>query len=822
MDSKAICKRLLDAETEAEIQYIIENTPELREQSNWKPLDGRETNFNVTSNQASDGGKALTELMTNMVDAVLTKQALIQGIDPRGPDAPNTMYEAVEILCGKRLYGGRLVNLDRNDPWLREFSQKNLIIGITGARTKSEGLPSYTFVDNGEGQRAYDFEKTFLSLSDGNKKDIPFVQGKFNMGSSGVLGYCGHKWFKLIVSRRYDRKSHWAWTLVRRRPDEGENMPIAEYFTLPGESIPEFRAERLYPFRTMLKKQYDGVMLESGTIVKLFDYQIGAAHLSFRGAREALNENLVETILPFRLLDFRQLPRGERARKEAEKRGGDRAMGIDSRPFYGMEFLLLHSHKEEDSQDEEEAAGEEGISVGKIRDNEIGDISIRAIQLRRDLPAWLSKTKNRVFHAVNGQVQFKQTRGFMSQTCGFPALKDRVIIIVDSSNLKFGAHNNIWKGDREHIRKTITGERYNALVSKAIKESDALKALQNQISQEELKRATKTESNEIFQRLVDADRNLAGLLSNLHPSIRLPMLGGEDGDKGDDEFEGQFSPTFLRFERQSNRKGIDFSIDRSRPIVAKTDVVNGYFDRADNTGSVILDDSIKEKFAVREHLNNGRLVLYLEPNLEKLEIGNELPFKIGLYDDSMPRPVETETVTLRIVEKENIRRKPRPVPPDPPMEGGEAPVVGLPKCILLTKDGREIPNYACQIWPRGFSAHDGGLVEDAPTESGMEKIYKINYDNIYHIKYRSEQRNNIAKEALTAKYILGMRILMLGYEHSLGEWKKASNNKDASEFDFEDDFRRMAARGAASTVIALAESLPKFVDQSTVQQEVDE
>ena len=51
---------------------------------NWRPLDRRETNFNITSNQASDGGKALTELMTNMVDAVLMKHALKAGIDPKG------------------------------------------------------------------------------------------------------------------------------------------------------------------------------------------------------------------------------------------------------------------------------------------------------------------------------------------------------------------------------------------------------------------------------------------------------------------------------------------------------------------------------------------------------------------------------------------------------------------------------------------------------------------------------------------------------------------------------------------------------------------
>jgi hypothetical protein len=36
-------------------------------------------------NQASDGGKALTEPMTNMVDAVLLKHAYLKPIDPSTP-----------------------------------------------------------------------------------------------------------------------------------------------------------------------------------------------------------------------------------------------------------------------------------------------------------------------------------------------------------------------------------------------------------------------------------------------------------------------------------------------------------------------------------------------------------------------------------------------------------------------------------------------------------------------------------------------------------------------------------------------------------------
>jgi hypothetical protein len=118
-------------------------------------------------------------------------------------------------------------------------------------------LPCYTFVDNGEGQTADDFPRTFLSLSAGNKKSIPFVQGKFNMGSSGVLRYCGRQWFKLIVSRRYDAKSEWGWTLMRRRPGNRDDMPIAEYFVMPGGKVSRFAASELYPFQSLALEELE-------------------------------------------------------------------------------------------------------------------------------------------------------------------------------------------------------------------------------------------------------------------------------------------------------------------------------------------------------------------------------------------------------------------------------------------------------------------------------------------------------------------------------------------------------------------------------------
>lgn len=817
MNYKEVCMKLLETESEAEVTDIIASYPEFSDPDNWKPLDGRETNFNVTSNQASDGGKALTELMTNMVDAVLMKRAYAEGIDPKSNKAPQTMYEAVDKLV-KNLYGGKLTNLDPNDAWLRDFAQKNLVIGITGAKSKKQGLPSYTFVDNGEGQNPENFEDTFLSLSAGTKKSISFVQGKFNMGSSGVLRYCGTQWYKLIVSRRYDGKSPWGWTIMRRRPGDEETLPVAEYFVLKDTGIPSFEEDYMYPFNTSVGKRYDGVLLKTGTVIKLYDYNVGTAYLSFRGARETMIENLVETILPFRLLDFRQKP--------DKSRSGDRAEGIDPRPFYGMEYLLLRSHKESEIEDEEEdAAGEKKLFVGQFKDNNLGLITINAIPLKREIPGWLKGSNNRIFHAVNGQVQFKQTRGYLSQSCGFPALKDRIVLIVNASGLTFKAHNEVWKGDREHISNTLWGERYKEIVTKTIKESEALKELQHKIARQELERTTKSESDELFQKLVDSDRNFAGLLSSRNPKVRLPAMGGGEsgGESGGSEFDGQYSPTFVRLEERS--KMIEMPINRARPVTARTDAENGYLNRADNRGSVVVDGAIRERFTVREHLHNGRLVLYLDPLQDALEIGDEISFKIGLKDDALPEPIESEKVTVLVVDKEAENKVKKKDPAEKKSgdggsgkegKGKDSPTLGLPIYELLTHDGREISGEETQKWPTDFNENEGGYAEDLG--EGNIKYY-INYDNSYHLKYREQQRVDIAKEAVTEKYILGMRIMMLGFEQSLRSSQKSGDAANENFAEYIDQFRRMAAMGSASTVLALAENLPKLIDASALQRE---
>ena len=798
MESKQLCLKLLTAESEKEIQRIIDKTPEMSDPNNWNPLDNRDTNFNVVTNQAMTGGKAATELMTNMVDAMLMKNAYLKEIDPKGEDAPKSMYDAVDALI-INLYGGKLIKADES--WLRSYSSKNLVVGITGAtgqKKSNSGAPCFTFADNGEGQHPEAFKTTFLSLSAGNKKDITFVQGKFNMGSSGVLNFCGNHWFKLIVSRRYDKSGKWGWTLIRRRP--GSPMPVADYFKI-GNKIPTFDLDHLFPFKKKDGEYFDDFSLCSGTVIKLYDFFLGSGHNDFRAAREAFNENLAESILPFKIYDFRQKP--------SPGKGQLREQGIDERPFYGMSYLLLRSHADDIENKEISTPTqkiEKELTVEIIQDPKLGKIHITAIPLK-EIPGWLKKGKsiNRVFHSVNGQVQFKQTRGFLTQ-CGYPALKDKSIIIVNASELSFEAHNDVWKGDREHLRETLTGNYYKSVIKEALQKSEILKELQNKIAQQELDRATKEGTSLIFQKLVDKDKNLANLLDNKDPSI----VTGRNNSKIESEYEGKFSPTFLNIERKFQDREIEISINKGRPIVAKTDAVNDYFHRPDTTGDLyISDDKVRKFFRVEQNLKDGRLIVYFSPVSDTgVFPGMRFSFQLGLQDPAMPMPV-VDQVNI-VVAGESKKPKPTPRPPRP---HEEKPQKSLPKYILLTKDGREISGKSTDPWPEDFNDYDGGIVEDI----GEDKlIYKINYDNAYHLRYLQDKKDGVERDSLTEKYILGMRLLMLGFERAVRDAQSSSNN---NFHDHKDQFRQMAAKGAATTVLSLIEVLPKVLDMTNDEPE---
>lgn len=816
MDSADLCFAFLRAESEAAVTQIIENELPLFAGTAWREIDRRDTNSNTINNQASTGSKALTELCTNMVDAVLMKRAYERGIsDLTGPDAPQSVTEAVRTLIG--FTGDRtgvLSEID-DDEALRRFAAENLVIGVTGGSRKGEAI-CFTFADNGEGQHPDAFERTFLSLSTRNKSDIPFVQGKWNMGGSGVLGYCGLHWYKLIVSRRYDLTGPWGWTLIRQRP--GAELPVAEYLTIDG-SVPSFEHDRIFPATLRSGEVDEQLSRSSGTIIKLYDYTLEArASTSFDGIREALNAGLVSTVLPFRLYNYRVAPSQTRTDRR-------RAMGVDERLLYGMEFQLRRDARGRASGEMESARGHRAYErhhVDTVIHPQLGEITITGIVLPQTLPSWLNSNIGRIFHSVNGQVQHTQTRGYLSQRCRFPGLKDRVVLIVDATKMNAAAHNLVWKSDREHVRETFIGQIYLDTVRQTIADSEFLKALQQEFAAEVLEAKTSTAQVNLFQSLIDSDRNLAQLLPQ---GTLVRRRGRRRRGKADTEWSGKRSPTYVRLlPRQLREEGVDIVAGSERRIPFETDVENGWLSRDENPGQVRIRGVGTEHMVVASSIRDGRLSLRLTPIPSRIAVGSEIECVVSLLDDEMAIPVECE-MRLNVVQDRPVspsgQRQPKQTKTDD--EGGELQEeFGIPQAEWLTEDGRLIMgDKPTERWPSGYTEQDGGRIDDRGNDV---KVYWINYDNAHFQSFLQRAQTESERRIITKQYELGMLVSMMSIEDALARLddEDVDENVKALLSEATDDVRRLSARASATVVMSIAQTIATMVNPEAVSTDSDE
>jgi len=198
-DFKKLFEKLYFAPTEKEVEEIVLLYPKIFRQENWHPLGENYSNFGVIENQQSSPIAALIEKITNSIDAILMKKCYEADVDPKNPTAPRSMEEAIE-----KYFPTEYENWDL--PTHRKIQAENIQIVADGPRMNT----SIIIYDNGEGQLPEDFENTFLSLLRGNKNEIHFVQGKYNMGGSGAIVFCGKRSYELIASKRLIKQGNLA------------------------------------------------------------------------------------------------------------------------------------------------------------------------------------------------------------------------------------------------------------------------------------------------------------------------------------------------------------------------------------------------------------------------------------------------------------------------------------------------------------------------------------------------------------------------------------------------------------------------------------
>ena len=278
---------IYSAATEEKVDKTIEANKEfLANPTNWYPLDKNESNFGVIENQQSSPIAAIVEKITNSIDAILMRRCFEAGIDPQSQNAPRTMEEAIRSFFKSEYESWHLTSF-------RQKQAEEIQIHADGPRMNT----SLTIYDNGEGQHPGDFEKTFLSLLTGNKNEIPFVQGKYNMGGTGAIVFCGKKRYQLIGSRKYDKSGDFGYTLIRRHPLTPSELLTKkntwyEYLKID-DQIPSFRINEM-------ELGLKGRKFTTGTIIKLYSYDLPS------GSRSVISRDLNQ--IPVRLdLDGDQL-----------------------------------------------------------------------------------------------------------------------------------------------------------------------------------------------------------------------------------------------------------------------------------------------------------------------------------------------------------------------------------------------------------------------------------------------------------------------------------------------------------------------------------
>ncbi|MYK43313.1 MAG: hypothetical protein F4039_04410, partial [Gammaproteobacteria bacterium] len=749
------------AQTEDDVDQVVKTHPNVFKPENWYPLGGHENNFGVIENQQSTPIAALIEKITNSIDAVLMKKCLEADINPKSNQAPQSMDEArTNFFPNYR---------DWDQPGFRNQQAESIQILADGPRRNT----SLIIYDDGEGQHPEEFENTFLSLLRGNKNEIHFVQGKYNMGGSGAIVFCGKKRYQLIGSKRYDDTGEFGFTLIREHPlskaeERTKKNTWYEYLKIDGK-IPAFQADR--QDLSLYNRSFT-----TGTIVKLYSYDLpsGISDIS-RDLNQSINEYLFEPVLPVYTIEKK-----ERYPKSSLRRG-----------LYGLKRRLEQEDnkyvEESFSYDFDDALfGNMKVTCYVFR-TKIEDSSVK--ETKETIQREFFKNRMSVLFSVNGQVHGHYTSEFITRSLKLNLLKEHLLIHVDCTDMKPSFRKELFMASRDRLKdgeETRTLRKFLA---------DKLGAKDSPLSeiQKRRKDSIAVESEDAKDLLKSFARNFSRneeLLKLLDQTLNLdmPPKGKQKGNtngsskKKQRKKEGKpFNPKRFpalfkrRVSGKLDKEVVVIPLGGEKTIFFDTDVENNYFHRVEDPGELniaILDfktneteggdapgkvDQIEDVFSVsKSSPQNGTIKIHLNPK-EEVSVGDEVKIKVSLED---PTEKFEEIFWVKISEPK------APAQPSPQPENREIPTLGLPELIFAYREER--PERNGKITWEQVEAATGENMDYAtvmyPMVNGekLESVY-INMDSNVLKNFKAKTRNP-SQEQLN---IADQRYIASVYSHTL-------------------------------------------------------
>ena len=763
MNHEALFWKLFNADTESAVTGVLEAHPEFHNPANWTPYGQNRNNFGVVENQQASPIPALVEKIINSIDAILMRRCQEEGIDPKARDAPRTVDDAVQAFFP------RSKHWDLSNE--RRMQAESIQIIADGPKNDT----SLLIYDDGEGQHPNDFAGTFLSLLRGNKNEIHFVQGKYNMGGAGAIAFCGQNRYQLIGSKRWDKSGEFGYTLLRRhRLSDREKSTMRstwyEYFA-PWKTIPSFEIQDL---DLGLRNRN----FETGTIIKLYSYDLprGSRSEISRDLNQSLTEYLFNPALPFYTIDQpKRYPNDEHLHRHS--------FGLKDRLDKGVETYLQDKFSDV-LHDSEIGSAKVTTYVFKPR------VGVRNVaDTKRTIRREFFKNNMSVLFSVNGQVHGHYTSEFVSRTLKYQLLKDYVLIHVDCTDLELEFRQELFMASRDRLK---VGKHSRVLRDR----------LGGMLRSGRLKEIYKERKASISVGESEADNLLRSLTKNLsfHPNlVRLfdNALKLEGADKIDREkwrprkskpsvqdpapFCPKRFPTFLKAEVSRRTDGcpmVEIPFGSKRTIKFSTDVEDEYFDRLEEPGEFDVElvqvdrtegdetrpapphrvDQVFNQVTSSPH--NGTIRLELSPTNE-VQVGDAIKISAKLTG---PEGELGENIIVKIAGRENARTSAS-------KKSREREQPGLPRMVLTYRNKERGGTAWHDFGERGIDwSHETVVHPEIDDEDVLTEII-VNMDCKVFLNHRASLNTQEAIKIAERRYYSAV------YFHTLFLYTITQNRK---------------------------------------------
>ncbi|MCK4296388.1 MAG: hypothetical protein KAX28_07000, partial [Candidatus Marinimicrobia bacterium] len=548
----------------------------------------------------------------------------------------------------------------------------------------------------GEGQHPEKFEDTFLSLIAGNKWEIQFVQGKYNMGGSGAIVFCGKKSYQLIGSKRFDGTGKFGYTLIREHPlTEEEHLTRKntwyEYFKINGE-IPSFDINK------MDLKLYNR-LFTTGTIIKLYSYDLpsGSRSVISRDLNQSINEYLFEPALPITTIDKKERYPDD-INLERDLYGLKRRLEKDDNKYIDEHFTEEYN---------DELFGKMIVTCYVFK-SKVNGKSVK--ETRETIRREFFKNNMSVLFSLNGQVHGHYTAEFITRSLKMNLLKSHLLIHVDCTHMDYEFRKELFMASRDRLKdgeETRNLRRF--LATKLSKSGSRLWEIEKR-----RKDSISVESSDANQMIRDFTKNLpmnSELMKLLDQTFKLDLKDDKHIKKEKERkktkkkeekqpFKPERFPTCfkLMLKNDGEKEITKIPLGGEKSIPFQTDAEDHYFDRVEEPGELkiaLLDFKRNEVSGgnapgkierVQDVINvnksgpkEGSIKLIMNPT-QNAQAGDALKIKTTL---TAPGQDFEEVFWVKISEPKAPKEK------TPKEEKIDESTLGLPEFVLVYRESHD-------------------------------------------------------------------------------------------------------------------------------------